>query len=61
MEVVTVNGIAGALFLGMAILSLGIAVTTGLGMAWAMAVLNFVLSALNLVAHLSKEQGGRRQ
>jgi len=51
----TMRGLAAAVFLGMAILFLGIAVTTGMALAWLMAVVNVALFALNLMAYMSNE------
>ena len=51
------RGLVAVAFLGMAILFLGIAVTTGLPLAWLMAALNAVLFGLNLMIHMSNEAG----
>ena len=51
----TMRGLAAAVFLGMAILFLGIAVTTGMARAWLMAVVNVALFALNLMAYMGNE------
>jgi hypothetical protein len=51
----TMRGLAAAVFLGMAILFLGIAVTTGMALAWLMAVVNGALFVLNLMAYMSNE------
>ena len=53
----TMRGLAAAVFLGMAILFLGIATTTGMALAWLMAVVNVALFALNLMIHMSNEAG----
>jgi len=49
------RGLVAALFLGLAILFLGIAVTTGMALAWLMVVANVALFALNLMAYMSNE------
>ena len=51
------RGLVAVAFLGMAILFLGIAVTTGLPLAWLMAALNAVLFGLNLMIYMSNEAG----
>lgn len=53
------RGLVAAVFLGMAILFLGIASMTGNGMAWLMAALNAVLFGVNLMIHMSN--GGGRE
>ena len=42
-------------FLGMAIVFLGIATMTGMALAWLMAVVNVALFALNLMAYMGSE------
>jgi len=54
-----INGLAAAVFLGMALLFLGIAIETGMALAWAFAVLNGALSALNLIVHFGREDARR--
>jgi hypothetical protein len=49
------RGLAVATFLGMAILFLSIAVTTGMALAWLMAVVNAALFALNLMVYMGNE------
>jgi hypothetical protein len=49
------RGLAVATFLGMALLFLSIAVTTGMALAWLMAVTNGALFVLNLMAYMSNE------
>ena len=49
------RGLAVATFLGMAILFLSIAVTTGMALAWLMAVANGALFVLNLMAYMGSE------
>ena len=51
----TMRGLAAAVFLGMAILFLGIAVTTGMAMAWLMVVANAALFVMNLMVYMSNE------
>jgi len=51
------RGLAVATFLGMAILFLGIAVTTGMALAWLMAVTNGALFVANLMAYMGNEPG----
>lgn len=51
------RALAAVLFLGMALLFLGIASMTGNGMAWAFAALNFALFGLNLMIYMSNEAG----
>lgn len=51
----TMRGLAAAVFLGMAILFLGIAVTTGMALAWLMAAGNAVLFVMNLTVYMSNE------
>jgi hypothetical protein len=51
----TMRGFVAVVFLGMAILFLGIAVTTGMALAWLMAVVNVALFALNLMAYMGNE------
>ena len=51
------RGLAAAVFLGMAILFLGIAVTTGMALAWVMTVVNAVLCICNLWLYMSNEPG----
>ena len=51
----TMRGFVAVVFLGMAILFLGIAVTTGMALAWLMAVVNGALFVLNLMAYMSNE------
>ncbi len=51
----TMRGFVAVVFLGMAILFLGIAVTTGMALAWLMAVVNVALFVLNLMAYMSNE------
>lgn len=51
------RGLVAAVFLGMAILFLGIASMTGNGMAWAFAAPNAVLFGLNLMIYMSNEAG----
>ncbi len=51
-----INGLAAAVFLGMAILFLGVAVETGAALAWVFAALNGVLSMLNLTVYMAKEK-----
>ena len=53
----TMRGLAAAVFLGMAILFLGIAVTTGMALAWLMAVTNGALFVANLMAYMGNEPG----
>ena len=49
------RGFAAVVFLGMAIVFLGIATMTGMALAWLMAVVNAALFALNLMAYMSNE------
>ena len=49
------RGLAVVVFLGMAILFGGIAVTTGMALAWLMAAVNVALFALNLIAYMGNE------
>lgn len=51
------RGLAAAVFLGMAILFLGIAVTTGMALAWIMAGANGLLFVGNLMVYMSNELG----
>ena len=51
----TMRGFVAVVFLGMAILFLGIAVTTGMALAWLMAVVNAALFVLNLMAYMGNE------
>ena len=51
----TMRGFVAVVFLGMAILFLGIAVTTGMALAWLMAVVNAALFALNLMVYMGNE------
>ena len=51
----TMRGFVAVVFLGMAILFLGIAVTTGMALAWLMAVVNGALFVLNLMAYMGNE------
>ena len=51
----TMRGLAAVVFLGMAIVFLGIATMTGMALAWLMAVVNVALFALNLMAYMSNE------
>ena len=51
------RGLVAAVFLGMAILFLGIATMTGNGLAWLMVVANAALFAANLLAYMSNEAG----
>ena len=51
------RGLVAAVFLGMAILFLGIASMTGNGMAWLMAAANAALFVANLVAYMNSEAG----
>ena len=53
------HGVAAAVFLGMAILFMGIAVTTGLLWAWVFVVFNGLLFALNLMLYGKSEEGGQ--
>jgi hypothetical protein len=55
-----INGLAAAVFLGMAIVFLGVAVETGMGLAWVFAVLNGLLSLLNLMVYMAKGKGEGR-
>jgi hypothetical protein len=55
-----INGLAAALFVGMAILFLGIAVTTGHWLAWLMFVADVALAVGNFMAYGQKvEQRGK--
>ena len=49
------RGFAAVVFLGMAIVFLGIATMTGMALAWLMAVVNAALFALNLMAYMGSE------
>ena len=49
------RGFAAVVFLGMAIVFLGIATMTGMALAWLMAVVNGALFVLNLMAYMSNE------
>ena len=51
------RGLAAAVFLGMAILFLGIAVNTDMVMAYVMAGVNGLLSVGNLMIYMSNEPG----
>ena len=51
------RALAAAVFLGMAILSLGIATMTGMAMAWAFAGINALLFVGNLMIYMSNEPG----
>jgi hypothetical protein len=51
------RGLAAAVFLGLAILFLGIATTTGMAVAWLMVVANAALFVMNLMAYMSNEPG----
>jgi len=51
------RGLVAAVFLGMAILFLGIASMTGNVMAWLMAAANAALFVANLVAYMNSEAG----
>lgn len=55
-----INGLAAAVFLGMGIVFLGIAVETGMGLAWVFAVLNGLLCVLNLMVYMAKDRGEGR-
>lgn len=54
-----IHVLAAAVFLSMAILFVGIAVVSGITLAWVFAVLNGALSALNLIVHLEREETRR--
>jgi len=49
------RGFAAVVFLGMAIVFLGIATMTGMALAWLMAVANAALFVANLMAYMSNE------
>jgi hypothetical protein len=49
------RGFAAVVFLGMAIVFLGIATMTGMALAWLMAVVNGALFVLNLMAYMGNE------
>ena len=49
------RGFAAVVFLGMAIVFLGIATMTGMALAWLMAVVNAALFALNLMVYMGNE------
>ena len=49
------RGFAAVVFLGMAIVFLGIATMTGMALAWLMAVVNAALFVLNLMAYMGNE------
>ena len=51
------RGFVAAVFLGMAILFLGVASVTGNALAWLMVVVNSALFALNLMIYMSNEAG----
>ena len=51
------RGLVAAVFLGMAILFLGVASVTGNALAWLMVVVNGALFALTLMIHMSNEAG----
>ncbi len=51
------RALAAAVFLGMAILFLGIAATTDMVMAWVMAGVNVLLFVGNLMIYMSNEPG----
>ena len=51
------RGLAAAVFLGLAILFLGIATTTGMAVAWLMVVANAALFVMNLMTYMSNEPG----
>lgn len=51
------RGLVAAVFLGLAILFLGIAAMTGLAWAWLMVIANGALFVGNLVAYMSHEPG----
>jgi hypothetical protein len=53
------HGLAAAVFMGMAILFLGVAVETGMVIAWMFTVLNGLLSALNLWLYFAREDARR--
>jgi len=46
-----IYGLAAAVFLGLSILFLGIAVTTGIGVAWIMASVNALLFVSNMLRY----------
>lgn len=50
-----IQGLAAAVFLGMAILFLGIATMTGSALAWLMVVANGALFVANLMAYMDNE------
>ena len=52
-----INGLAAAVFLGMAILFLGIAVETDMTLALVFAVLNGLLAVLNLLVYMARGKG----
>jgi hypothetical protein len=49
------RGFAAVVFLGMAIVFLGIATMTGMALAWLMAVTNGALFVANLMAYMGNE------
>lgn len=51
------RGLAAAVFLGMAILFLGIAAMTGNALAWLMVIANAAFFVGNLMAYMSNEPG----
>jgi hypothetical protein len=51
------RGFAAVVFLGMAIVFLGIATMTGMALAWLMAVANGALFVANLMAYMGSEPG----
>ena len=51
-----INGLAAAVFLGMAIIFLGLAVNTGMALAWVFTAINGLLFALNLMVYMSQEK-----
>jgi len=54
------RGLAAAVFLSLAILSLGVAAMTGERMAWLMVIANGAFFVVNLMAYMSNEPGRQK-